>query len=301
MTAIRAGTGRRRARNLRWAVAWLLLATVVVALAPPARAAGPAAARAPVLLPAEDDDALEDAAKACRSEPDTFYVPRDPHGEWFRWYCRQDGDGLSGDGFRPVGYAPTDKQLRNTDQPDNWDDWVGEHGSPTGMVRFTDLHDEPCSTWKNDPKDLQCAKIKGLTSRQSPCDQWWDHIRAVQGRPGVEPLNTAKDGGLISKCRSDNALFQRGWNPPRMVDNNTYDPYDFSAPSSIAGQLGPIIGVAQWVALVAGVFGVLGCAAKLAIAYRNGIEEAATGVLIVMGAVAMAVSATSVATLLLVG
>ncbi|WP_436788958.1 hypothetical protein, partial [Yinghuangia sp. YIM S10712] len=296
------------------AAVWVLVLTVVAVLTPPIQASAQTPARASsasvARLPADENDALEPRAQACRHQPDAFYVPKDPEGNWFWWYCR-DSVGLFGDGFSPLGTFEGDfgglwgnNKKVNQDQPDNWNEWMSKYATAGNLVDFTKLVDEPCETWNRAELDLeqpQCAKIKTLAARQSPCDQWWDLIKSVQGQPDVEPLDTARDGGLISICRGHQAHFQRAWAAPKIEDSKTYDRYDFSAPDEITKPMGQLVSIAQWVALVAGVLGVLFSAAKLAVAYQNGFGEAATGIVIVLGSVSLAMSALALASLFLVG
>lgn len=258
-------------------------------------------------FPAERDDALRPEAEKCRKQPDAFYVPADPRGHWFWWYCRAD-PALSGDGFGPLPFGYLDK-LVNRDQPDNWEEWNKKYSTASGLVNFQALDREPCDTWDNakqlngsfDMTKERCAKIKQIAARASPCDQWWDVIKNAAGKPDVEPLDTARDGKLIAKCNSDQTVFRRAWAPPKIKDDREYSPYDFSAPEEVTGPLGEVLGIAQWVAMVAGIFGVLICAAKLAIAHRNGYEEPAHNVLLIMGSVSVAMSAMAIASMIVVG
>lgn len=315
---MRPGTPRTRRRGRRTrergparAAVLALVFALIGVLVPPvgaSPAAGASAASVP-RFPMDDNDALEPRAQACRHQADAFYVPRDPEGHWFWWYCRDDV-GLFGDGFSPLGTFEGDwglwnnKQV-NQDQPHTWNEWMGKYATPGNLVDFTKLVDEPCETWNRagglDLEQRQCAKIKTLTARKSPCDQWWDLIREVQGEPDVEPLDTVRDGRLISICRTHQAHFQRAYAPANIKDSKTYDRYDFSAPAEISRPIGEIINIGQWVALVAGVLGVLFSATKLAVAYRTGVGEAATGIVIVLGSVSLAMSALAIATLILIG
>ncbi|UGQ12295.1 hypothetical protein LO772_01400 [Yinghuangia sp. ASG 101] len=274
-------------------VVWVLVLSVIAALAP-ARADD-----------AFDEDSHTDAAEACRHQPDAFYVPKDPQGNWFWWYCRSETS-IYGNEYSPFGWS--DSSDINADDDDNWEDWMAKHLVSGNLVDFSQLKEEPCVTWEvrnpeteGDLSDAQCAKIKTLGMRQSPCDQWWDLIKSVQYQRGVEPLDVERDGALISICRVHQAHFQRSWSQRPLVDTNEYDRYQFSAPPEISQPISQILSIAQWVALVAGVVGVLSCAAKLAVGYQNGFGETATGIVVVLGSICLAMSAMALASLVLIG
>lgn len=303
--------GARRKRSgcpMAHRAVWCLVFAVLFAMAPPTRAvaAVSAAPGAGGMLPTERDDALEDEAEACRHQPDAFYVPADPQGLLFWWYCR-DATSLFGDGYHPLGYWDDDDAV-NLDDPDNWNDWMSQHSVAGNLVDFSQIKDEPCKTWENrgedeyDLEESQCASIKKLKTHQSPCDQWWDIIKSVQGQQDVEALNTDRDGALISICRSHQAHFQVAWAPPGPVeDNKAYSRYSFAAPQEITKPIGEILAIGEWVALVAGVLGILCCAAKLAVAYQNGLAETGAGMVIVLGSISLAMSAAAIASLVLKG
>lgn len=252
-----------------------------------------------------DNDALEPTA-GCRKNDDAFYVPRDTRGEWFWWFCRDENDTM-GDGFGPLANSEGEHEV-NQDQKASWSDWAPHNAAANGMVKFSQLRSEPCQTWETKKRitpnfDLdrrQCADVTKLLSRQSPCDQWWSLIHNLQGQQGVERVNTVKDGRRIATCRSVTAVFLRAWNPPKVVDTKSYSRNDFTAPGALAQELGGVIGLGQWVALSAAVIGVIACAAKLAVAYRSGFEEAGSGILVAMVGALLAISAVGISRMLLV-
>lgn len=296
------GAARKRLRASAFvrALAGAAALAACVGLLPPSSAAAAG-------YPRYNDDALEERAQ-CRHENDAFYVPRDAQGEWFFWYCRDDTySGMRGDGFRPMSKAQVDKGKVNQDQPKDWEDWFAKYANPNGLVNFKRLGEEPCTTFDRHSGDLeerQCAHFKELLPHQSVCDQWWDLIKELQSdvdKTDVQPLDTAKDAKLVATCRAEQAKFEKSYLPLNVEDPKSYDRYDFSAPEELEGPIHDVLGIGQWVVLVLGVFGVLMCAAKLATAYKDGTGEAATGIVVVLGAVSLAMSAGAVATVLLAG
>ncbi len=258
-------------------------------------------------FPRENDDALSERAQ-CRHENDAFYVPRDAQGEWFWWYCRDaQYSGMRGDGFRPLSNDQREHGRVNQDQPKHWEDWMAKYANATGLVDFGKLGQEPCDVFDAHSGDLeprQCARLKILQPRQSVCDQWWDLIKLLQNerdRTDIQPLDTAKDGRLVAQCRADQAKLQKAYAPLKIEDPNLYNRYDFTAPDEIEGPIDDVLDIGQWVVLVLGVFGVLICAGTLTVAYKDGTEEAAMGIVVVLGGVSLATSAAAVAAILLTG
>ncbi|WP_126638938.1 hypothetical protein [Embleya hyalina] len=69
-------------------------------------------------------------------------------------------------------------------------------------------------------------------------------------------------------CRNANYWFElRGGG---RGDKNSYSRYDYSAPSSFAGPIGELLGLAVWVGILCCFMAVLWCVAQLAMAYQSG-------------------------------
>lgn len=261
-----------------------------------------AATARPGLWPTDDRDNPD-----CRHFHDTIYIPRDTQGYAFNFYCRDGyhhGIYRHDDGPKVCG---KDKGVFKDVTP--LKDWANKHTSATGTVDFGQLCEEPCNTMTKSAKDdthfdltfAQCAQIRHLSIGESPCQQWKKLVDSLVGQDNGEKADGVKvqpwqdtDVENVSFCDSDNPIFQKAYRVPVWDDPKTYDRYDFTAPDSVSQYINPIVGIATWLGISAGVIGVLICAGRMALAHRTGGEEPLTGMFWVMGACVMIGSASGI-------